>query len=124
MTCVYTVEYRASREEKRDSPRYSAGDTFFFPDKQAISAILFYAGEGNLERMKAMIYKYDLWVSSGKIADYDQRTPLHLAAAEGCYAVASWLISQGAIVNAVDRFGGTPLDDAIRHGMAIDHLRL
>ena len=90
--------------------------------EQAISAILFYAGEGNLERMKAMILKYNLQVSTGKIADYDQRTPLHLAAAEGCYAVASWLIAQGAIVNTVDRFGGTPLDDAIRHGMALNHL--
>lgn len=34
----------------------------------------------------------------------------HLAAAEGCYSVAAWLISLGAQVNLVDRFKRTPLE--------------
>ena len=49
-------------------------------------------------------------------ADYDGRTPLHLAAAEGRGHVISYLISNGASMNPQDRWGGTPLNDAARHG--------
>jgi glutaminase len=47
--------------------------------------------------------------------DYDMRTALHLAASEGHYSVAVLLISHGADTKAKDRFGNTPLDDAIRN---------
>jgi glutaminase len=48
-------------------------------------------------------------------ADYDMRTPLHLAASEGQEDVISYFISQGVYLNPRDRWGGTPLDDAYRH---------
>lgn len=39
----------------------------------------------------------------------------HLAAAEGCYSVVQWLLkSQAADPNPTDRFGRTPLEDAVR----------
>eukprot|EP00186_Timspurckia_oligopyrenoides_P001333 CAMPEP_0182451250 /NCGR_PEP_ID=MMETSP1172-20130603/43616_1 /TAXON_ID=708627 /ORGANISM="Timspurckia oligopyrenoides, Strain CCMP3278" /LENGTH=1024 /DNA_ID=CAMNT_0024649003 /DNA_START=175 /DNA_END=3249 /DNA_ORIENTATION=- len=44
--------------------------------------------------------------------DYDLRTPLHLACAEGHLEMCKLLLSHGAKLNAVDRFGGTPRDDA------------
>ena len=34
----------------------------------------------------------------------------HLAASEGCYSISEWLLSQGANINAVDRFKRTPLE--------------
>ncbi len=38
----------------------------------------------------------------------------HLAAAEGCYAVVQWLLYDAqAKPNAIDRFGRTPLEDAV-----------
>ncbi len=40
----------------------------------------------------------------------DKRTPLHLAAAEGCYSSAAWLLSHGVDVNPIDRFKRTPLE--------------
>lgn len=51
-------------------------------------------------------------------ADYDRRTPLHLAAAEGHLGIVKLLLGQGVKVNPRDRWGGTPLDDAHRHGHA------
>ena len=63
--------------------------------------------------------------------DYDDRTPAHLAACNGKLALLEFLviearkqtvdtdsIGQVDLVNAVDRYGYTPLDDAIRHGNA------
>ncbi|RWW32500.1 hypothetical protein GW17_00002805 [Ensete ventricosum] len=47
--------------------------------------------------------------------DYDQRTPLHIAAAEGLYSVAKMLIEAGAkLLNY--RWGTTPLDEAVKSG--------
>ena len=51
-------------------------------------------------------------------ADYDRRTPIHLAAAEGQAHVVKYFIDKGAEINPLDRWGGTPLDDARRHGHA------
>ena len=57
-------------------------------------------------------------VSDPTCCDYDKRTPLHLAASEGCYKVTEWLLEQGADVNAVDRFRRTPLEEAVRGDFA------
>ncbi len=43
--------------------------------------------------------------------DYDKRTPLHVAAAEGAYSVVHWLVvEEGADVNPLDRHHKTPLE--------------
>ena len=47
--------------------------------------------------------------------DYDSRTPLHLAAAEGRIQVVEYLVENGAEVNPKDRWNETPLGDAHRH---------
>ncbi len=49
------------------------------------------------------------------LADYDLRTPLHLAAAEGHLRVVEYFIAQGIELEPRDRWGNTPLDDALRH---------
>jgi len=49
------------------------------------------------------------------LGDYDDRTPLHLAACNGNTAALEFLLKQETVlINAVDRFGGTPYVDAIR----------
>ncbi|KAG9457112.1 hypothetical protein H6P81_001620 [Aristolochia fimbriata] len=47
---------------------------------------------------------------------YDQRTPLHTAAAEGLHVVASILIKFGGNVISKDRWGNTPLDEGKKCG--------
>ncbi|XP_058097518.1 potassium channel KOR2-like [Magnolia sinica] len=48
--------------------------------------------------------------------NYDERTPLHIAAAEGLHLVANILIKFGADVLSKDRWGNTPLDEGHRCG--------
>ncbi len=45
--------------------------------------------------------------------DYNNRTPLHIAAANGRYAMVDYLLTVGAHVHTHDQFGYTPLRDAV-----------
>lgn len=57
--------------------------------------------------------------------DYDRRSPLHVAAADGRLATVRLLVQRGANVNLIDRHGFTPLRDAIRgeHDDVVEFLR-
>ena len=52
--------------------------------------------------------------------DYDRRTCLHVACSLGNVVIVEHVIARGANINATDRWGHTPLADAIREG----HLEL
>lgn len=45
-----------------------------------------------------------------------RRTALHIAAAEGHLDICRFLVVRGARINRVDRWGGSPMDDAHRQG--------
>ena len=51
-------------------------------------------------------------------SDYDKRSPLHLAVCCNDPLLCSFLVSRGANVQAKDRFGNSPLDDANRCGFS------
>lgn len=82
--------------------------------RSATTELLFFASVGDLRRCQRIIRLWKLDVRDKTCCDYDRRTPLHLAASEGAYKVTEWLIKKGADVNALDRFGRTPLEDAVR----------
>ena len=51
--------------------------------------------------------------------DYDGRTPLHLATSNAQVAVVHYLLSRkGLVLGAVDRWGATPMDDALQSNHA------
>ncbi|KAL2095470.1 hypothetical protein ACEWY4_010189 [Coilia grayii] len=52
--------------------------------------------------------------SSLSMENYDGRTPLHIASCEGHLKVVQYLLGQGATVYAKDRYGDTPLRNAVR----------
>eukprot|EP00931_Biecheleriopsis_adriatica_P117169 TRINITY_DN92708_c0_g1_i1.p1 TRINITY_DN92708_c0_g1~~TRINITY_DN92708_c0_g1_i1.p1 ORF type:complete len:630 (+),score=76.77 TRINITY_DN92708_c0_g1_i1:25-1914(+) len=79
------------------------------------------AARGDLPELQAMLRD---GVSADQ-TDYDRRTPLHLACCEGQAEAARFLLEQRADINAVDRFGRTPLNSAIasQNVELVEHIR-
>ena len=70
------------------------------------------AAEGDLSRAKSLI---QCKVSVNSL-DYDKRTPLHLAAANGSLHMVNFLLSCGVDIMRKDRLGRDALDEAIDAG--------
>ena len=74
------------------------------------------ASRGDRDKLLYLVNGLGLDVDLG---DYDKRTAIHLAASEGRLDVVKGLILElKANPSPVDRWGGTPLDDALRQGHA------
>ncbi len=67
------------------------------------------ASHGDLDE----IFRLEAEGVSPNVADYDGRTPLHLAACEGKIEVVRHLIGMKVYLTPKDRWGNTPLNDAI-----------
>lgn len=96
-------------EDEISRPELVAGDS---DQEIETTALLYAAAHGDLCYIRRMVARgVDI-----NQADYDLRTALHLAASENFPKIVKFLIMTGAFVNAVDRAGNTPLDDATRLG--------
>ena len=81
------------------------------------------ACEGDVPRLRSLVKEDQTDINLG---DYDQRRALHLAASEGLLPTVEALLTEmNADPNVCDRWGNTPLDDAIRcgHDAVADRLR-
>ncbi|MEM6671472.1 MAG: glutaminase A [Planctomycetota bacterium] len=70
------------------------------------------ASEGDLDALRRLAARGAALDS----ADYDGRTPAHLAASEGHLVVIELLADLGVSLDRQDRWGNRPLDDARREG--------
>lgn len=74
-----------------------------------VSKLCFAAAKGDVESCRSVM-ELDVDVNS---ADYDRRTALHVAAADGQLGVLRYLLEVAADVNRRDRWGHSPLDEAL-----------
>ena len=93
-----------------EDPNGKTDKMAIYDDELAVIELLFAAFENNVEGIRSLIAK-GVPVHAG---DYDSRTALHLAAAEGCLEVVEYLVSHGHPEFVRDRWGATPLDEAKR----------
>ena len=83
-------------------------------DRATIGALCSAAAKNNVESIHRILKKDN---SMGNGADYDARTALHAAAAEGNgHAVEALLHYPTVAVNCLDRWKQSPLSEAIRNG--------
>jgi hypothetical protein len=68
-----------------------------------------------LQRCKNIAKTWGIRVKDASTCDYDKRTPLHVAAAEGAFSVVQWLVEEGVDVNCLDRHQKTPLEEGARN---------
>jgi len=77
---------------------------------EQLTSILYAISSNSMDKITRIVNSgFDL-----NTADYDGRTPLHLAASDGKLEIVKYFISQNAAVDPKDRWGNTPLDDARR----------
>lgn len=72
---------------------------------------MFFSSEGNLDGIKDLIESH----TDVNFKDIDDRTALHVAACQGFCDVAKMLLEGGAEVDSKDRWGSTPLADAVHY---------
>lgn len=76
-----------------------------------VSEALWAASKGDVRTLQRLLgEQYNL-----ELGDYDQRTPMHLAAAGGHMEVIEFLLENG-VSPIADRWGGFPISDALENG--------
>jgi glutaminase len=101
----HNFDHLLTRSAKKDPCKRKYADRI-----ESINKLCSAAANGDLNEIKR------LQANGASLdgADYDGRTPMHLAASEGRSHVVKYLIDQGVFIGPNDRWGNTPLTDARR----------
>lgn len=112
-----TDDERQEFEALRETVRQALLDR----NDEALTQMTYAASEGDVDTVRALAAR-GLNLDAG---DYDARTTMHLAAAEGNARVVALLCQLGADPNVRDRWGGAPIRDAIdgKHEAVLDVFR-
>jgi glutaminase len=94
------------KTEDKTDPRLQKNEA----KMRGVMALVDAASRGDLFEVQKL-FSVDVDINEG---DYDDRTPLHLAASEGHAHIIEFLINNKVEINPKDRWGGTPLADAER----------
>lgn len=105
--------YEGTSDEDRDSNRPGTYEFLKYNTRHLTAEVLFCASMGNLRRLKMVLNKAGKTIRDENYADYDKRTPLHIAASDGSVFVTNWLLEQGVDINPLDRWLMTPLEGAV-----------
>uniref|UniRef100_A0A7S0HH37 Cyclic nucleotide-binding domain-containing protein n=1 Tax=Hanusia phi TaxID=3032 RepID=A0A7S0HH37_9CRYP len=99
------------REEDADAIflRNLIKDTVKRRREESFLSLSYAATAGDLEEVRRMLRK-GVGINA---CNYDGKTIMHMAAAEGNYRVVELLLEEGADKNQKDRWGNTPLQDAV-----------
>ncbi|QDZ18663.1 dual specificity protein kinase [Chloropicon primus] len=79
--------------------------------KEKLFQAMYYCAKNDLNGLKLVYHSNPKIISE---ANYDNRTCLHIAAANGSAEAVSWLLSYGAPTDPVDNWGHTPWHEAKR----------
>ena len=78
-------------------------------EEQNIALAFRVTKRGDIEKLKQLVPE----MVRPDMKDYDLRTLLHVASAEGHLQIAKYLVDCGANVNLLDRWGVSPLSEAV-----------
>eukprot|EP01018_Ginkgo_biloba_P023632 Gb_25570 [translate_table: standard] len=101
----------APEQEADKANGLNVGESEIPEELDSTMQLLYLANKGDVAGIETLL---DSGVNVNS-ADYDRRTALHVAACEGCKEVVSLLLRRGANVDCKDRWGSTPLADAVHY---------
>lgn len=107
---VHSDDHYYEQDESKPSTLRRISYVPYVDEAAQGSMLIVAASKNSILQMRELL---DMGVSPNSV-DYDKRSALHIACAEGHEEAVELLLARGAEANVKDRFGLTPLDEAVK----------